>query len=417
MRIIRAFIGLLILASIIVPTANANVYNETIQFTLSDGSTPRDNNIFVQGSYLRVYIHTPFLYNFNRIVAYDYLFVIKDPKDNRVHLKMLENRSRSYVKESSVHFSKLIPQEWIDGEYTVEIFIMDRVDHTYTDKRFVKPFDPRLSDDQISDMDDFFTGADEDILIDEGLMIERSDALVIKKELKFIIDSSAKPYFIRSIDVPESVPPESSVNVIVTLENTQEDKIKESLTPVLNGKSIAPVNFELSSQGTKTIEFEIPQSRPGENILNIGSKTVRYKVDEIPLQPTEFIYEELRIDRTKILKGNEFNVSVGVFNIGQNGTLPVVLILNDQIEATENVSLEYGGSKMVKFNLTLDTPGIYQAKIKGKDFMKIIVIQDKDAEDNSKKSNGDEGPSIPFISGLEVLIIFCLSGYYLKRHT
>lgn len=399
------FLGLLFIVFLILPTVvNAALDKETIEFTLSDGVTLRENNVFIQGSTIRVNVHTPIQYNVNRLVAVDYLFVIEDPMENPVHIVILKNRSRSYVKESSVQFSKSIPSEWIDGEYTLKIFIIERTNPEYATKKLITTINPDMSDSKVSNLDKLFSTTDEDILIDYDLMQTRGDSFAVEKKINFIIDREAKQYFIRSISVPKSVPPESSVNVIVTLENIYEGKINDNLIPVLNGESIAPVNFEFPSQGIMNIEFDIPLSKPGENILNIGSKTVRYNVDEIPLQPTEFIYNELRIDRTKILKGDEFNVSVGVFNIGENGTLPVVLILNDQIEATKNVSIEYGKSEIVTFNVTLDNPGIYQAKIVGKDFMKIIVVQDKDASDNSEKSNESDGTSRPFISSIRDFI-------------
>ena len=398
------FLGLLFIVFFVLPTVDAAPNEETIEFTLSDGVTLRESKVFVQGSTIRINVRTPIQYNINRLVAVDYLFVIEDPMKNPVHIAILKNRSRSYIKESSVKFSKSIPQEWIDGEYNIRIFVIERVNPEYITKKLTTTINPDIGDDKVSDLNRLFSTTDDNVLIDSGLMRTRGDSFAVEKEIPFTIDKNAKPYFVRSISVPESVPPESSVNVVVTLENTQGDRRKENFIPVLNGESISPVNFELSSKGSMNVKFEIPVSKPGENILSIGSKTVTYKVDEIPLQPTEFIYNELRTDRTKILKGDEFNVSVGVFNIGENGTLPIVLMLNDQIEAIKNVSMEYGGSEIVTFNLTLDNPGIYQAKIVGKDFMKIIVVQDKDANDDSEKSNESAGPSVTFIDSIRDFI-------------
>jgi len=397
-------LSLLCIVFFILPSVSATPDKETIEFTLSDGVALRESNVFVQGSTIRINVHTPIQYNVNRLVAFDYLFVIEDPLKNPVHISILKNRSRSYIKESSVQFSKSIPQEWIDGEYTVKIFIIERTNPEYATKKLITTINPDMSDSTVSSLDKLFSTTDENILIDYDLMRTRGDSFAVEKKITFTIDREAKQYFIRSVSVPESVPPESSVNVIVTLENIHEGNINDNLIPVLNGESLAPVNFDLPSQGTMNIEFEIPISKPGENILNIGSKTAIYRVDEIPLQPTEFIYNELRVDRPKILKGDEFNVSVGVFNLGENGTLPVVLLLNDQIEATKNVSIEYGKSEIVTFNVTLDNPGIYQAKIQGKDFMKIIVVQDKDANDNSDKSKNRDETGTSFISSIRDFI-------------
>ena len=252
-----ALLGLLFILFFILPAANAAPDKETIEFTLSDGVTLRESNVYVQGSTIDIAIHTPIQYNINRIVAVDYLFVIEDPKENPVHIAILKNRSRSYIKESSVHFSKSIPQEWIDGEYTIRIFIIDRGNPEYATKKLITTINPDIGDDKVSSLEKFFSTSDDSIMIDYGLMQTRGDAFAVKKKLTFLLDREAKPYFVRSISVPEYLPPESTVTVIVVLENTAPKTIEDKITPVLNGKQINEVSFSLPSSGSKEIQFEI----------------------------------------------------------------------------------------------------------------------------------------------------------------
>ena len=424
MRRESAIIGILCIVLFLVPLVNATSYTESLYFTLSDGKTLRESNVFVPGSTINVYSHRNLLYNYNRLVAYDYLFLIKDPNENPVHIQIQKDRSRSYAKETSVFFSKKIPPEWIDGEYTIKIYQMDRMNNDYATDKFITAIDPRMSDGKVAHLEEFFSSYDESTLIEEGLMIPRSRALVVEKEMKLIVDSSAKPYFVKEIIMPEHVPPESNVNVKVIISNEYPDRIKESITPVLNGKPIPEVNFVLQPDSINEIEFEIIQSRGGINHLEFGPKNVSYEVEVIPLKPTEFIYNEIQVDGIKFFKGDNVNISVGVFNTGENGTQPVVLLMNDEVEAIQNVTLGYGESEIVHFNISLETPGIYQAKIQGKDFKKIIVVQDGQSTENSNnvqdetEIDEDKGSSILWISGFIAIIVMLalISRRLLKRN-
>ncbi|MCL7412481.1 MAG: hypothetical protein M8353_02560 [ANME-2 cluster archaeon] len=414
-----ALIGILFIMLLLAPLVDATNYTETIYFTLSDGKTPRDSNVYVPGSTINVYSHRNLQYNFNRIVAYDYLFLIKDPNDNPVHIQIQKDRSRTYGKETSAFFTKKIPPEWIDGEYSIKIFQMDRTNNTYATKKFITAIDPRMSDSEVNHLEEFFSTYDEDTLIDEGLLIPRSHALVVEKELEIIIDRSAKPYFVKEIIVPEHVPPESGVNVKVLIANENPVSVKDSITPVLNGKTIPEVSFNLQPNTINEVYFSIIQSNPGNNNLEFGSKNASYEVEAIPMKPTEFIYNELQVDRIKYFKGENVTVSVGVFNTGENGTLPVVLLLNDEVKVTRNVSLGYGQSEIVQFNISIDTPGIYQAKIQGKEFKKVIVVQDGGSPDNlndtTNETKSDNGFSIPSISGSVVIFAMVMISRHLNK--
>lgn len=415
-----AIIGIFFILLLLVPSVDATSYTETLYLTLSDGETPRGNNVYVPGSTINVYSHRNLVYNINRIVAYDYLFLIKDPKDNPVHIQIQKDRSRTYGKETSAFFSKKIPPEWIDGEYTIKIYQMDRTNNKYATEQFITTIDPRMSDDEVEHLEEFFSTYDESTLIDEGLMIPRSHALVVEKELKIIIDKSAKPYFVKEIIIPEHAPPESVVNVKVLIANENPVSVKDSITPVLNGRTIPEVSFNLQPNKINEVYFSIIQSNPGINNLEFGSKNASYEVETIPVKPTEFIYNELQVDRIKYLKGENVTVSVGVFNTGENGTLPVVLLLNDEIKAIKNVSLGYGQSEIVHFNISIDTPGIFQAKIQGKDFKKVIVVQDgespESSDDTANETKNDNGFSIPTVSGfVAILAMVMIAGYLNKK--
>ncbi|MBW6517744.1 MAG: hypothetical protein K0A89_04485 [ANME-2 cluster archaeon] len=419
MSIKSAIIGILFILILLAPLVDATDYTETLYFTLSDGKTLRDNTVFVPGSTINVYSHRNLLYNYNRIVAYDYLLVIKDPNDNPVHIQIQKDRSRTYGKETSAFFSKKIPPEWIDGEYTIKIYQMDRTNYTYTTKKFITPIDPRMSDKEVNHLEKFFSTYDEDTLIDEGLLIPRSHAEVVEKELKIIIDSSAKPYFVKEIIVPEHVPPESDVNVKVLIANENPNIVKDSIPLVLNGKKLGDVSFDLQPNKINEVYFTVISSIPGINNLELGSKNVSYEVEIIPVKPTEFIYNELQADRIKYYKGENVTISVGVFNTGENGTRPVVLLLNDEVKATRNVTLAYGESEVVRFNVSMETPGIFQAKIQGKEFKKVIVVQDAESPVNPgdaiNETDSDNGFSIPSISGFFVIFALVMISRQLNK--
>ena len=154
--------------------------------------------------------------------------------------------------------------------------------------------------------------------------------------------------------------------------------------------------------------------------MQIGSKNASYEVEVIPVKPTEFIYNDLSTDRIKVYKGEALNVSVGVFNTGENGTKQVVLLLNEEIKAVQDVTLGYGDSKIVYFNITLDSPGVYQANIQGTDFKKIIVVQDKITDEMSGGNGTEKIEEYPtsFILGLGIILIVIIiaAGIYVKKY-
>jgi hypothetical protein len=62
--------------------------------------------------------------------------------------------------------------------------------------------------------------------------------------------------------------------------------------------------------------------------------------------------------------GNQVNISISVANTGKvQGTKSLLLKINDNVEAQQDVVLDPGESQVVTFTVNKNTPGTYKANI------------------------------------------------------
>lgn len=104
------------------------------------------------------------------------------------------------------------------------------------------------------------------------------------------------------------------------------------------------------------------------------------KLEERPV----FTVTDVSVDKFKVKPGETVSISVTVKNEGIEGTEKVTLLINNEKEAEESVTLGFMESKTLIFHLTKDTPGTYKVTIPGTDIVRLFFVEES-------QSQGEEG--------------------------
>ncbi len=113
----------------------------------------------------------------------------------------------------------------------------------------------------------------------------------------------------------------------------------------------------------------------------------KLKTQEIirPPKPEEvkrpiFTVTGVSVDKFKVKPGETVSISVTVKNEGIEGTEKVTLLINNEKEAEESVTLGFMESKTLIFHLTKDTPGTYKVTIPGTDIVRLFFVEESQSQ-------------------------------------
>jgi len=96
------------------------------------------------------------------------------------------------------------------------------------------------------------------------------------------------------------------------------------------------------------------------------------------------------IDKFKVKPGETVSISVTVKNEGIGGTEKVTLVINEEKEAEESVTLGYMESKTLIFHVTKDSPGTYKVTIPGSDIVRLFFVEEGTGNSTSSLSASKE---------------------------
>ena len=114
------------------------------------------------------------------------------------------------------------------------------------------------------------------------------------------------------------------------------------------------------------------------------------KIIEKKSPKSEFTVTDFRISKSMVKPNETVSISVTVKNKGFKGTEKIALALNGKIEFEDSVTLDYGGSKTLFYQVKKDIPGQYKVTIPGTDLVKQLFVEERYGE------VGTELPSYSF---------------------
>lgn len=387
------------------------------------------NDRFPQGSVIKIYVEADGI-NHKREVAVDYVFVITDPNNIIVDTTTYSHRYHDYRENDFITYSKNVPSDWEDGVYSVDIHIFDLINDT----AMINYYEDVLSS--------YINGSTKPSIP----IIKRSDILnmsgsdEVKYHLStiktFYIDKYSGKYPMDRFRVEnimldmKSVAPRTPVHISATVANTFYEPGSTSLSLLLDNKTIESKTVEIDGYGSSQIAFEVSSEIEGKHTVEIvpkGNNTIGLNLrsgfevnveKEIEI-PTSFVYKDLVIDNMSFEPDDIVTISIMVKNAGKNGTKPVDLYLNDKLETTKDVTLNFSEIRNVEFKITKKEPGAYRVNIAKTNMSKIFFVESPIAtpvEAPSEIPEKERKPEFNIVLGLSILVVIIYTlRLYLKR--
>ncbi len=106
-----------------------------------------------------------------------------------------------------------------------------------------------------------------------------------------------------------------------------------------------------------------------------------------------FTVTDVSIDKFKVKPGETVSISVTVKNTGIEGTEKVTLLINNEKEAEESVTLGFMESKTLIFHVTKDTPGTYKVTIPGTDIVRLFFVEESQSQGQGEEGTGNSTSS------------------------
>ncbi|MFZ3383895.1 MAG: hypothetical protein WA144_08220 [Candidatus Methanoperedens sp.] len=380
------------------------------------------NDRFPPGSTLRIYAEANGV-NHKRQAAVDYIFIIKDPNNNVIDTALYSNRYEDYRENDFMTYSRNVPQEWDDGVYTADIHIFDLLNETLMDTYYRELIMSYLNESDRPDLP---------VMNRSNASVLPEQHMIIKKT--FFIDRYANKYPVDRFRIEKimldrtSVAPNMPVAVSANVINTFYDKGSTSIDLLLDNKVINKTTLEIesysSSQAIFTVSTEIIGNHTVE-IIPTGMNTIGINLSGVFMvsaekeieKPTEFVYQDIQIDKLSVEPNGTVIIAVTVKNTGKEGIQPVELYINDVLEEERQVDLNFSEIKDILFNVTKKDLGAYRVTVDKSTLSKVFFVESSTPV--PVVTGGptiEKKPQLKVVIGLSVIVILIyLLRIYLKN--
>lgn len=181
----------------------------------------------------------------------------------------------------------------------------------------------------------------------------------------FVMTRSTAKFEVTSFTLSSTeAPVGASTTGTIKVKNVGDVEGTYNLVVKLNGAEAHTQEVTLQPSEEKEIPITITWNETGTHTLECGglSRTVTIRT---PL-PAQFEVSNLVIDPSVVEVGQTVEVSVTLTNTGDlQGTHTVLLKINDNVEATREITLTGGATQTVSFMVTKDTPRTYTIGVDG----------------------------------------------------
>ncbi|HEY9247246.1 MAG TPA: hypothetical protein VIO11_10405 [Candidatus Methanoperedens sp.] len=386
------------------------------------------NDRFPQGSMIKIYSEANGV-NHRRAVGVDYVFIIKDSNDNIVDTASYSNRYDDYRENDFTAYSVEIPSNWDDGVYNAEVHIFDLLNDTIMTKYYEDVTQSYLNGSTKPDIPYMSRG---DVL---NLTETERHKQLINLTKTFYIDKYAVKYPIDRFRIEnimldrKSVAPKDTVQVSANVVNTFYDRGSTSLSLLLDNISVDNATLEIDGYSSRLYSFNVSSDVIGNHTVEIIptgndtqgmnlAATFAVSLEKMVELPTTFDFQDIRIDNLSVLPNTTVVITVTVENKGQDGSQPVELFINDVLEETKDVYLNFSETRGIKFNVTKAELGAYRVKVDNSSLSKVFFVESAAPPEpvSTVTAPIEKVPHLKLIIGLSILVIFInILRIYLKR--
>ncbi|MHC1571310.1 MAG: COG1470 family protein [Methanosarcinales archaeon] len=382
------------------------------------------NDRFPPNSTLKLYIEALDV-SHRRVIALDYLVLITDPEGVLLTGYFLGRRYllspyySYYGTNDYIVYSKEIPDEWIDGLYTADIYVFDLtndsvVDHafnvikenfTYSGFVFVEK---NVSENITTEYETGTTYAplttetiewypdtwDSDLA--DLILINRTNATFEHTVRHFFVDRHASKYPLDRFHIEDlrlackEAAPGAVINASVNVTNTYFEAGIAGFSVEIDNTTVSNLSVGLNATERKTVNFTISNDTVGEHIITIVPSTPRTLgfdlkmpfiiTEEEAIIPPAMVVNDLQIDKLRALTGEEVTITLTVTNTGGSGSAPVKIKVNDEI-LTRTAIANRSETISLLFNLTPVDPGDYRVEVPGTDLAKLFFVEEGPIEE------------------------------------
>ncbi|MCX9089229.1 MAG: hypothetical protein OIN90_16890 [Candidatus Methanoperedens sp.] len=380
------------------------------------------NDRFPPGSILKIYAEANGV-NHQREVAVDYIFIIKDPNNNVVDTSLYSNRYEDYRENDFMTYSKNVPQGWVDGVYTADVHIFDLLNESLMDTYYSELINSYLNESDRPDLP-VMNRSNASALPEQHLVITKT----------FFVDRYANKYPVDRFRIEKimldrtSAAPGMPVTVSVNVSNTFYDKGSTTLDLLLDNKVINRTTLEIESYSSSQANFTVSSEIIGDHTVEIiptGMNTIGLNMSVVFTvsaenkieTPTEFVYQDIQIDKLSVEPNQTVTIAVTVKNTGKEGTQPVELFINDALEEGKQVNLNFSEIKDVYFNVTKGDVGAYRVTVDKSNLSKIFFVESSTPVPAATvEPKIEKKPQLRVVIGLSVIVILIyLLRLYLKN--
>ena len=270
-------------------------------------------------------------------------------------------------------------------------------------------------------------------------VMNRSNASVLPEQhflitKTFFVDRYANKYPVDRFRIEKimldrtSVAPDMPVTVSVNVSNTFYDKGSTSLDLLLDNKVINKTTLEIESYSSSQTNFTVSSEIIGNHTVEIiptGMNTIGLNLSVVFTvsaenkieTPTEFVYQDIQIDKLSVEPNQSVIIAVTVKNTGKEGTQPVELFINDVLEEERQVNLNFSEIKDIYFNVTKGDLGAYRVTVDKSNLSKIFFVESSTPVPVvTVEPKIEKKPQLRVVIGLSVIVILIyLLRIYLKN--
>ncbi|CAD7769734.1 hypothetical protein FHEFKHOI_00660 [Candidatus Methanoperedenaceae archaeon GB50] len=381
------------------------------------------NDRFPPNGTLKLYIEAQDV-SHRRVIALDYVLLITDPEGILVdgHFegkRYLFSPYKTYGTNDYIVYSKEIPEEWMDGLYTADIYVFDLTNDSMVDNAFgivrnnfinsVFAFVEKNASENITT--EYETAATYSPITTETIewypdtwdsdladliLINRTNATFEHTVRHFFVDRHASKYPPDRFHIEDlrlackEAAPGEVINASVNVTNTYFEAGIVGFSVEIDNTTVSNLSVGLNATERKTVNFTISNDTVGEHIITIVPSTPRTLgfdlkmpftiTEEEAIIPPTMVVSDLQIDKLRALTGEEVTITLTVTNTGGSGSAPVKIKVNDEI-LTRMAIANRSETIDLLFNLTPVDPGDYRVEVPGTDLAKLFFVEEGPIEE------------------------------------